>query len=473
MLDEEISFEKLAVECVSDFVRELKCQVYWVAVGRIEDDQYVRWRAPDEETKLPIVPGLDWPKPELEKFYRETQRSEDSLINKLHDDWYTRRGNLPRAAFRWVRGRVSDEIFEYLNYVPLMHPIESLPTTGEADFLQFVPATSVTCALLLDDPLDTAHMRPVAAAVLCFPADCRKLIRSAPVLRAKLLVLLTQVALAQPGSFKPWPDPQRRRTFDDFWNIITRTRWGHTISDGLVGAGKNSGQEFFEQARESLSVAGIEEVKPGTVPKASSHPRLYAAYESMKGCVAAVTQPGYTETIGYAPLIGTVALVMAFVAKTNDWNIQVPIEALKGTSKPQDWLPCGDRGQDRLLRKAVLHALFDLFDAEQNCHRVYWEVARSRQVFTVEFPLEASLKDLRAAVASRRAEVVEGKQGTLMSEVHRTSSALCRLELFGGIELQFGMFGRPAARTLYLREERTNGENLLVMSFTAMKHTEK
>ncbi len=454
-----IAFEDEVLQLFEQELNSYWRDVIWATVSRVNKDgpstsPIVRWHwrkggAPPESVN----------DAELSDFFMRTQTDPNSLINKAHNDFRAKGRKAPLVYLRYHEGNpdLTAVVQEHkeLYHVGLF-PISELPE----GFARFVPPDSFTALFLVDDPLAFHHGGPIAAATLCFKAAAGPIIRELPVLRLESSVRATRLALADRNYFTPWELPPSELTFDDLWEFLAETSWGHGIDDALGdAAGIISGFHFAQQGSNYLQL-DLEPVTQSCIPKQTTHPKLYAAYEAAKGALP-----------GRELRLGTIILVVSFLAKQHSAT-SVSISEEMGTA-PLLW---GRRQLDPFIKKEILRSLCGLLSTcwadgpwtGVNCYRL-----SGRLVLDVNFEAKAggTARDLEAALRARRVN-----PGLLVEKQHgMTSFWLHQVEYWSGLEVMMNqeVESRPGQLVVKVCEPRNGeGSRRLCLSFCAPKSTD-
>ena len=269
-----------------------------------------------------------------------------------------------------------------------------------------------------------------------------------------------------------------KRTFEDFWRFVKPDKWSHTAKDPLPNKQRVlGGVELANEAAKQFLLKGIME---SDSPDAGGF-LVDAAYESMKGCWAGSIDEKGNRSDGYQIRLGTIAFVLAFVAKKNCWKLTVPLNVSSDCSDTaygpalKDWTDHeGSRPYEVELRKAILNALYDFFLEQRGCYDVMWE----NNALVLFFPGKAghNLATLEKAVHARHAELCRGARSLVGLEKrekeeakHTSSDALARLELLSGVGLVFGekTSDRPRRGLVRVDDRNIQGQRYIKVSFVA------
>lgn len=269
-----------------------------------------------------------------------------------------------------------------------------------------------------------------------------------------------------------------KRTFEDFWHFVKPNKWGHTAKDPLPNKQEASGGvELANEAAKQFLLEGIAEADSLDTDGVL----VETAYESMKGCWAGSIDENGNSSDGYPIRLGTIAFVLAFVAKKNCWELAVPLNVSSDCSDAAynlalaEWTDHkGSRPYDVELRKAILNALYDFFLEQQSCYNVAWQDS----ALVLFFPGSAggNLTKLEKAVHARYAELCRGARSLVGLEKkkkegtrHTSSDALARLELLAGVDLVFGQTtsSRPRRGLVLVDDVHINDKRYIRVSFVA------
>lgn len=224
-------------------------------------------------------------------------------------------------------------------------------------------------------------------------------------------------------------------TFKTLWEFLTGDSWGHGIGDLYGNTRVKCGRVFAQEASKYFGL-NLEEVNEGDVPNADSHPHLYAAYQAARGFVA-VKQSGDD---GYDVRLGTIALLLLFLARKRRHQVDLSFDASWSTAKVLPRRGSGSRRRTPRFRRAILEEFYRLFsycEDDGSIRSVRATNTGERWLLCAKFNPKpnGSADDLKQHLEERHKQMINGH---VWEEGHRTSLSLCRIEMLSGLDVVIG-----------------------------------